>query len=394
MLVNYTSKNMPNNLVVISNISDNPFAIDIAYNLCQKEDISDIISLKSFMNTEFCPRFISDEDSLENIGYGLKNKVVIIVSTSNAELSRNNLAMRNCIIARAAKDNGAQKVILVEPDLFYSCQDRGPQEQHYFYEKDKKKRALQDRKKFDGQPFTSKLYVQILKIAGVNQVFTVENHSDITKDIFSKNTDFIDISANQAFVHYLQNSKSLDNDKFVLCAPDLGASERVKSLKNVFSNGDIPYIQMTKDRQGERKLSLSLHEDSTISSEELKNKTIIVFDDMVRTGTTIVKCCEYLRSFKPKKILFCVTHFHSSMEIRENLYSPLIDEIITTNTIPAILNRDSQGRLRKKIVVLKIEQLVAKKIAEKLHVKSCTKSSTYTVDISSKNPRSTFYNNS
>ena len=383
-----------NNFIVISNISDNPFAIDIAYNLRQKEDISDIISLKTFMNTEFCPRFISDEDSLENIGYGLKNKIVIIVSTSSTELSRNSLAMRNCIIARAAKDNGAKKIILVEPELFYSCQDRGPQEQHYFHKEDKKIRAIQDRKKFDGQPFTSMLYAQMLKIAGIDQVFTVENHSDITKNIFAKHICFFDIVPNKPFVHYLQNCKFLDSENFVLCSPDLGASNRVKNLRNAFGNKEIPYIQMTKNRQGERKLSLSFHEDSTIPAKKLENKTIIVFDDMVRTGTTIVKCCEYLRNFKPKKIIFCVTHFHSSMEIRENLSSPLIDEIITTNTIPAILNRDSQGRLRKKMIVLKIEKLVSKTIAQAIQLKEYSTSSLYTVDISSKNPHSTFNNNS
>lgn len=34
--------------------------------------------------------------------------------------------MTNLIIARAAKENGAERVILVKPDLFYSAQDRGP----------------------------------------------------------------------------------------------------------------------------------------------------------------------------------------------------------------------------------------------------------------------------
>ncbi|GAM62366.1 ribose-phosphate pyrophosphokinase [Vibrio ishigakensis] len=38
----------------------------------QHEDISDVISMKHFMNTEFCPRFISDENDMENIGNSLK----------------------------------------------------------------------------------------------------------------------------------------------------------------------------------------------------------------------------------------------------------------------------------------------------------------------------------
>ena len=55
---------MDNNVVIIGNTSDSPFAIDIAHYFGQVVDISDIIALKDFQNTEFCPRFISDENDL------------------------------------------------------------------------------------------------------------------------------------------------------------------------------------------------------------------------------------------------------------------------------------------------------------------------------------------
>ena len=124
---------MENSVIVIGNTSDSPFAIDIAHYFDQIVDISDIIALKDFQNTEFCPRFISDETDLENVGSYLKGKKVIVASTSCSE-GRNAMAMRNMIIARAAKDNGAAEVILLEPDLFYSCQDRGPREEHSFFD--------------------------------------------------------------------------------------------------------------------------------------------------------------------------------------------------------------------------------------------------------------------
>ncbi len=47
--------------MVIGNISDDPFAIDMGHFCGQIGDASDLISLKSFANSEFCPRFISDE---------------------------------------------------------------------------------------------------------------------------------------------------------------------------------------------------------------------------------------------------------------------------------------------------------------------------------------------
>ena len=86
----------------------------------------------------------------------------------------------------------------------------------------------------------------------------------------------------------------------------------------------------------------------------------IVLDDMVRTGGTIVECCRLLRQGNPRRLCFVVTHSLSSAEARENLNSKCIDEILTSNTIPSVLNRDSQGRLRKKMVVLKIEKWISR----------------------------------
>ena len=57
--------------MVIGNISDDPFAIDMGHFCGQVGDASDLISLKSFANSEFCPRFISDETDFSNIGQSL-----------------------------------------------------------------------------------------------------------------------------------------------------------------------------------------------------------------------------------------------------------------------------------------------------------------------------------
>ena len=113
--------------IIVGNVSYDPFTLDIGHLCGQQEDVADIISLKSFANTEFCPRFLmNDEKQLKGVGKGLSGLTVIICSTTQHQLqSRNALAMRTCITARAAKENGADKIILVEPDLFFSAQDRG-----------------------------------------------------------------------------------------------------------------------------------------------------------------------------------------------------------------------------------------------------------------------------
>ena len=79
--------------------SDDPFAIDIGVFCGQVTDIADVISLKTFANTEFCPRFISDERDTTDIGNKLCGASVVIVSTASNTLTRNELALRNMLVA-------------------------------------------------------------------------------------------------------------------------------------------------------------------------------------------------------------------------------------------------------------------------------------------------------
>ena len=67
--------------------------------------------------------------------------------------------------------------------------------------------------------------------------------------------------------------------------------------------------------------------------------------------------------------------------------STAIDEILTLNTLPTIQNRDEQGRLRKKMVVLKIEKWLARNLREILNLPSQPDDSLYQIEMSSKNPR-------
>ena len=168
--------------IVVSNVSDASFAIGVAHASLQPYDIADMISLKSFVNSEFCPRFMQDDVSELNLGHGLDGKSVYIISTHSPHLSRNELAMRNFLIASAAKENGAKFVALVEPDLYYSAQDRGPRTLDHPQVTD-----FASREKFVGQPCSAELYANLLKNSGVDAVMTVHNHKpDVMKGIYEK----------------------------------------------------------------------------------------------------------------------------------------------------------------------------------------------------------------
>ena len=386
------NKRTVSDVVVVGNTSDDPFAIDVAFAMGQTDDIADLIGMKTFANSEFCPRFISDEAELTNIGNQLAGKTVVIVSTSNRVVSRQNLAMRNLLIARAAKENGAADVILVEPDLYYSAQDRGPRHE---LSATREPRNQRDLKKFDGQPFTVKLYAQLLKLAGVDQVVTVHNHSYAVQSVFGEIFEgrYHHLLPHEIYRDYLTNSNIVncgpEGEGLALCAPDQGAREFVREMFEKLQLPKARCILLDKQRSGEREVEITLSADSDTTFDDIAGHDVVLFDDMVRTGSTVVKTCQFLKGMNPGRLVFAVTHFYASEEGRQKMADSAIDEILTLNTLPTVLNRDEQGRLRKKMVVLKIEKWLARSLCEIIGLPVNAGDGQYQIDMSSKNRRFT-----
>jgi len=379
-------------LLIVSTESDNPFAIDVALACGQVTDIADLISLKTFANSEFCPRFIEgDVEDLTAIGQQMAGMTVVIVSTMSSVLTRNELALRTLLVARAAKDNGAAQVLLVEPDLFFSAQDRGPRPDHGALDFERDQR---DYKKFNGQPFSSRLYAEMLALAGVDAVLTVHNHSVSVQRLFTETMPwfFDNLIPTEVYADYIIHSDVTPGlragDGLLVCAPDKGARGFVAGIhRELSSEHQVGQLYIAKQRLGERNVTSFIDPDSPCALADVAGKDVVVLDDMVRTGTTIMECCRLLKEAGAARVVFFVTHFYPSQEVRENLNSPFIDEIITTNTLPPVQNRDLQGRLRKKLTVLKIGRWTAHHVLDMLGCAQRVHGPLYAVDMSSKNPR-------
>ncbi|AHC15711.1 Ribose-phosphate pyrophosphokinase [Salinispira pacifica] len=387
MIFYYTVVMNESQPIIVGNLADNPFVADIAQHMNQSMHYSDLVSLKSFLNNEFCPRFIVDEESWQDVGNKLEGRTVLIVSTTQSMHPRDELAMRNFLIARAAKDNGAHRVILLEPDLFYSAQDRGPRKEHGFVDF---QRSEKDYKKFDGQPFSSRLYADLLKESGVDEVITVHNHSNSVKRLFMERFSghFHNMQPSDVYANYIQESDIVNREKLILCAPDKGAFPFVKEVHSHFQDSSVPMIVLEKERLGERKIRMDVNPESDLTFKDVKGKQVVVIDDMVRTGSTIIEACSRLKEAGAERVVFMVTHFYSSQEGRIKLNHKAIDEIVTTSTIPQILNRDMQGRLRHKMVVLRIARWISNYIHQQMEPESESLTRPYyTEDMSSKNPR-------
>ena len=199
---------------------------------------------------------------------------------------------------------------------------------------------------------------------------------------------FVNLEPAEVYADYMKASDVVNSDNVVLCAPDKGAYSFAKKVQDELGNPNTPLLVMDKERRGEQSVHLRISKNSPVPLSAVAGKDVAVVDDMVRTGNTIVECCELIKSANPRRVVIFITHFFSTRDIRAKLNTAMVDEIVTTNTIPQILNRDTQGRLRSKLVVLKIERWVAQRIIERMNNQEPNRSKPlYAVDMSSKTPR-------
>ena len=61
---------------------------------------------------------------------------------------------------------------------------------------------------------------------------------------------------------------------------------------------------LDKVRSGERSVDITLHPDFADAAEAVAGRDVVLLDDMVRTGSTVVKACHYLRSLQPRRVVF------------------------------------------------------------------------------------------
>ena len=378
-------------LVVVGNASEDPFAIDLAYAMGQVVDVADLISLKTFANGEFCPRFISDEVTFDRIGHELDGRTVAIVSTTLADAHAT--GARDAHVAHCSCGEGkrVEQVVLVEPDLFFSAQDRGARRG---LGQPDGERSVQDLKKFDGQPFSAGLYAELLEVSGVDRVITVHNHSHSVERLYAERFGdrFHNLVPTELYADYLRQSDIVDFERdgcrLALCAPDEGA--RANSSKGSSMSLACPnarFVLMQKERSGEREVAMRLHPESGATLADLEGRDVVLLDDMVRTGSTVVQACEHLRAATAPRRLrrFALLRLGRG---RQKMASSALDEILTMNTLPTVLNRDVQGRLRRKMVVLKIERWLAQKLTGILGLSTAQDTGgLYQIDMSSKNPR-------
>ena len=253
--------------------------------------------------------------------------VYIIQSTVD---SSDNL-MELFLMIDAAKRASAKYVNVVIPYYGYARQDR----------KDKPRIAV-----------SAKLIANLLTASGASRIVSCDLHAGQIQGFFDIPLDHLNGSS--VFVPYV---KSLKLNNIIFASPDAGGTERVRDYAKYF-NEDFVICDKTREKANKVK--------SVQVIGDVKNKHVIIIDDLIDTGGTIAMASNVLIEKGAKSVRAIITHPVLSGNAEENLNNSSLNELVVTDSIPLKFRN-------KKIKVLSIAGLIAKAI-RKIHENESTSS--------------------
>ena len=231
----------------------------------------------------------------------------------------------------AAKRASAKHVNVVIPYYGYARQDR----------KDKPRIAV-----------SAKLMANLLTASGASRVVSCDLHAGQIQGFFDIPLDHLNGSS--VFVPYV---KKLNLENVIFASPDAGGTERVRDYAKYF---DCEFVICDKTREKANEVK------SVEVIGEVKDKDVIIVDDLIDTGGTIAMASNVIMDKGAKSVRAIITHPVLSGNAEENLEKSSLIELVVTDSIPLNIRN-------KKIKVLSIAGLFAKAI-RKIHENESTSS--------------------
>lgn len=207
--------------------------------------------------------------------------------------------MELLLMIDAAKRASAKSVIAVVPYFGWARQDR----------KDKPRVSI-----------AAKLVANLLSAAGVDRVITMDLHADQIQGFFDVPVDHL--YASTVFIPYIQ---SLKLDDLVIATPDVGGAKRANNYAKFLN---VPLVLCHKQRA-----KANVVATMTLIGD-VKDKNVILIDDMVDTAGTITKAADLMKSEGAKSVRALASHAIMSDPATERVNESGLTEIIFSNSIP------------------------------------------------------------
>jgi ribose-phosphate pyrophosphokinase len=180
--------------------------------------------------------------------------------------------------------------------------------------------ARQDRKDEGRVPITSKLVANLIERAGTHRVLTIDLHAAQIQGFFDIPVDHL--YAAPALVKYFEQKKVPD---LVVASPDLGSSKMAWSYAKRL-NGRLAMVEKRRVSPNETHVQFVIG--------EVEGKNVILTDDMIATGGSVVEATRVLKEKGARDIYLCATHAVLAGSAVEKLRASPVKEIVVTDTIP------------------------------------------------------------
>ena len=188
--------------------------------------------------------------------------------------------------------------------------------------------------------------LQELRNMGVNNIITFDAHDPRVQNAIPLN-GFDNFQPPYQFIRALLRTEpdlKVDNDHLMIIAPDEGAMERAVYFSNVLGI-DLGMFYKRRDYSTVigGKNPIVAHE---FLGDSLVGKDVIIIDDMISSGESVLEVATALKERKANKIFICATFglFTSGLEKFDKMYeSGIIDRVLTTNLVyqtPELLERE------------------------------------------------------
>ncbi|MBN1174335.1 MAG: ribose-phosphate diphosphokinase [Micromonosporaceae bacterium] len=240
----------------------------------------------------------------------------------------NKWLVESLIMVDALKRGSAKQITMVLPYYPYSRQD-------------KKHRGR--------EPISARLIADLYKTAGVDRILTIDLHTAQLQGFFDGPVDHL--FAMDLLAEYVVSKYS--DRPITVVAPDSGRVKVAERWGNKLGGCPLAFIHKTRDplKPG--------HVVAKSVVGEIAGRHCLIVDDMIGTGSTVVKATDILLDAGAADVVVAVTHALMSDPATERIRNSKISEIVVTNTLPLPDNKQLD-----KITTLSIAPLIARAIQE------------------------------
>jgi ribose-phosphate pyrophosphokinase len=262
-----------------------------------------------FERVPVASRTFPDGESYVRLEGNVEGEHVAIVQTTCAP--QDSRLMQLAFIAGAAKRNKAKKVTAVIPYLGY---------------------ARQDKIFLQGENISIETIANMLKAAGVDQLVTVNVHEANALKLFpfeAKSVSAIPLLAE----YFVQKGIK----KAFALSPDKGAMYIAQQAQTILL-GNVGHLEKHRDRYTGQTTQTASHLD-------VKGKTVIIFDDIISTGGTIVGAAKILREQGAAHVYTACVHGLLIGDAEKRILDAGVEEIVATDSAPGKTSKVSLAPL-------------------------------------------------